>query len=365
MKKWIGLFALFLLLALAACKKDEPQPSPEGFSPTPYTLEIPPFFPPMDIPEDNPLTVEGIELGRNLFWEKQLSGDNTLSCGGCHMPEFGFSDSDQFSTGITGEQGNRQSMALINLGWARDYFWDGRAMTLEDQIREPVPNPIEMNQSWDATLEKLRATEMYPTMYAAAFGDPAISEDRTVKAIAQFLRTMISADSKFDKWKRGEYTLNESEYRGYDQLFLREGGDPEIVQGGEFGADCFHCHTDAGLQFTDYLPHNNGLDSQFTDLGYGGVNGNPLDDGKFKAVTLRNVELTAPYMHDGRFNTLEEVIEHYNSGGLPSETIDPFMKYTDGGLMLSEQSKIDLVNFLKTLTDTSYIHNPAFQDPHE
>jgi cytochrome c peroxidase len=364
-KNLIGFGLALILVSAVACKKNEPVPCPDGFSPTPYVLVIPPFFPPMDIPENNPITVEGVDLGRHLFWEKELSGDNTLSCGSCHLPENGFSDPAQFSTGITGEQGNRQSMALVNLGWARDYFWDGRALTLEDQIREPVPNPIEMNQSWEDALEKLRNSEFYPGMFAAAFGDENITEDRTVMAIAQFLRTMISADSKFDQWKRGEYTLTDSEYRGYDQLFLREGGDPELVQGGEFGADCFHCHTDAGLQFSDYLPHNNGLDSVFADLGYGGVNGNPLDYGKFKAPSLRNVELSAPYMHDGRFNTLEEVIDHYNSGGLPSETIDSFMKYTEGGLMLGEQSKIDLVNFLKTLTDTSFIHNPSFQDPHE
>lgn len=361
---WFPLIAGWLMVS--SCRRDNDVEPVCEVSPTatPYNLEIPPFFPPMDIPDDNPLTVEGVELGRHLFWEVQLSGDNSISCGTCHMPSSSFSDPAAVSTGITGAQGDRNAMALVNLGWARDYFWDGRAMTLEDQVFEPIPNPIEMNQSWPAALEKLRNTEKYPLMYEEAFGTADINVDRSTKALAQFLRTMVSANSKFDKWRRGEATLTESEYRGYD-LFNREGGDPEIVQGGEFGADCFHCHVEAGMQFSDYMPHNNGLDSVFADLGVGGITGNPLEMGKFKTPTLRNVELSGPYMHDGRFTTLEEVIEHYNSGGLPSPTIDPFMKYTEGGLMLNEQSKLDLINFLKTLTDTSFIHNPAFQDPNE
>lgn len=370
MRNATSILVLFSLVVtsgilLQSCRYDTVEPNCEvNANATPYNLEIPPFFPPMDIPADNPLTVEGVELGRHLFWEKQLSGNDMMSCGTCHFPEASFAENTQFSTGITGAVGDRNAMALINLGWARDWFWDGRSKTLEEQVFEPIPNPIEMNQSWSDAIAKLENIEKYPPMYEAAFGTPEINVDRTTKAMASFLRTMISADSKFDQWRRGEYTMTESEFRGYD-LFLREGGDPETVQGGEFGADCFHCHVEAGMQFSDYLPHNNGLDSVFNDLGVGGVTGNPLDFGRFKTPTLRNVELTGPYMHDGRFETLEEVIDHYNSGGLPSTTVDPFMKYTEGGLMLSQQSKDDLLNFLKTLTDTSFIHNPAFQDPNE
>ncbi|NQX92719.1 MAG: cytochrome-c peroxidase [Flavobacteriales bacterium] len=318
----------------------------------------------MNIPADNPLTVEGIELGRFLFWEKDLSEDFSMNCASCHLPEASFSDPEQFSTGVTGAVGTRQSMALVNIGWSTQFFWDGRAMTLEEQIIDPIPNPIEMNLPWPEALDRLRANELYPPMFKEAFGSETIDQDRVTKAIAQFLRTMNSYNSKYDQWKRGEVQfLSDSEFRGYE-LFIKEGGDPEIVENGEFGADCFHCHSEAGLQLSDYLPHNNGLDSIFTDLGYGGVNGNPLDNGKFKTPTLRNVALTAPYMHDGRFETLEEVVDHYDSGGLPSETIDSFMKYTDGGLMLSEVDKIDLINFLHTLTDTSFINNPAFSNPH-
>ena len=175
---------------------------------------------------------------------------------------------------------------------------------------------------------------------------------------------MISADSKFDQWRRGETSLSDEEFAGYE-IFLREGGDPETTPGGQFGGDCFHCHGEAGLQFSDYLFRNNGLDSTFVnDAGLAGVTGMPLDSGRFKTPTLRNVSLTAPYMHDGRFTTLEEVLDHYNTGGVPSSTIDPFMKYTTGGLALSPVQKTHLLAFLETLTDTSFIAASQFQDPH-
>jgi len=321
----------------------------------------------MDIPADNPLTEEGVELGRLLFWETRLSEDNSMSCGSCHLPEVNFADPAQYSTGVTGAVGTRNAMALINLGWASSFFWDGRSPSLEDQIRDPVPHPSEMNLPWPEAVAKLQADgtdTRYPERFFDAFGTTEISEDLVVMAIAQFVRTMISADSKFDRWRRGETDLTDSEYSGY-QMFLREGGDPEEVPGGQFGGDCFHCHGEAGLQFTDHLFHNNGLDPSFEgDPGRASVTGSPLDSGLFRTPTLRNVALSAPYMHDGRFQTLEEVVEHYNSGGVASSTIDPFMKYTTGGLSLAPSQKADLLAFLHTLTDTVFVQNPAFQDPH-
>lgn len=368
--------AVVAMLGLNSCRKSfDLNPPVDDFSETtPYDLEIPPFFPPMDIPleddpstvrdERNPLTVESVELGRFLFWEKKLSADNTISCGSCHFPNKAFSDPNQFSTGVNGAVGTRQAMALFNLGWARDYFWDGRAKTLEDQIEDPVPNPIEMNLPWEEAVEKISNDPIYPSMFDAAFGSSRVTQWRIQKAMASFLRTMISGNSNFDKSRIGQYTFTEQEQRGFD-LFILEGGDPESVQGGQNGADCFHCHGFGDSQFSDYRPHNNGLDSVFTDLGVGGITLNPLDYGKFKTPSLRNVELTAPYMHDGRFNTLEEVVDHYDSGGLPSSTIDAFMKYTTGGLTLPDSDKEALIAFLKTLTDTTFINNPDFQDPHE
>lgn len=338
---------------------------------TPLELEIPPFFPPMDIPEDNPLTEEGVELGRFLFWEKNLSLDASMSCGSCHLPSSSFSDPEPYSEGITGAVGTRNAMVLVNLGWAQNYFWDGRASTLEEQILEPVSHPNEMALPWEDAVERLASGaeslsngKSYPDMFMSAFGTSEINATLVTKAIAQFLRTMVSADSKFDAWRRGEVNLSDDEFAGYE-MFLREGGNPETTPGGQFGGDCFHCHGEAGLQFSDYLFRNNGLDSLFTnDAGLSGVTGNPLDSGKFKTPTLRNVALSGPYMHDGRFQTLEEVIDHYNSGGLPSSTVDPFMKYTTGGLELSPVQKSQLIDFLHTLTDTTFVHAPQFQDPH-
>jgi cytochrome c peroxidase len=320
----------------------------------------------MDIPADNPLTVEGINLGRHLFWETALSLDYSISCGSCHSPEANFSDPDQFSAGVNGALGNRNASAIINLGWSTSFFWDGRALSLEDQIRSPVEHPLEMNVAWEEVEDRLQNEPLsvdYPQMFWDAFGDDVITEDLAVKAIAQFIRTMISSDSKFDRYRRGQTQLTNQEYMGY-QLFLKEGGDPENNPGGEFGADCFHCHGEAGLQFSDYLFHNNGLDPSFEDdPGRVNVTGWPLDSGLFKTPTLRNVSLSAPYMHDGRFVDLEEVVEHYNSGGVPSSTIDPFMKYTTGGLQLAPAQKEALIAFLNTLTDETYINNPDFQDP--
>mgnify|MGYP001989599867 FL=1 len=224
-----------------------------------------------------------------------------------------------------------------------------------------------MNLPWSEAVARLQSDETstaYPEQFFDAFGTTEITPDLVSKAIAQFVRTMVSADSKFDRWRRGEVELTDNEYNGY-QMFLREGGDPEVVPGGQFGTDCFHCHGEAGLQFTDHLFHNNGLDPSFeSDAGHVMVSGNPLDSGKFRTPTLRNIALSGPYMHDGRFETLEEVVDHYNSGGVASSTIDPFMKYTTGGLSLAPSQKEDLIAFLHTLTDTSFVSNPAFSNPH-
>ena len=361
-KTWLWMVLATWSLAGCDCGPDEPV-----WSPTPYDLVIPPFFPPMDVPADNPLTVEGVKLGRMLFWETALSSDRSMSCGSCHLPAHSFSDPAQYSTGVTGAQGTRNAMALINLGWAPSFLWDGRMPTLEDQILDPVQHPDEMNLPWPQAVQRLQADEPgrdYPKLFFDAFGTDEVTPELTVKAVARFVRTMVSSDSKFDLWRRGETELTEEEYNGY-QIFLREGGDPEVVPGGQFGGDCFHCHGEAGMQFTDNLMHNNGLDSVFTaDPGFAGVTGNPLDSGKFRTPTLRNVALSAPYMHDGRFFTLEQVIDHYNTGGVPSSTLDPFMKSEVGGLALAPVQKEALIAFLHTLTDTVFVNNPKFQDPH-
>jgi cytochrome c peroxidase len=369
-----ALFFCLALVVLSSCvredKDPDPLPGPGGggvgtYTPTPYTFVVPPGFPAPAIPADNPFTVEGIELGRFLFYEERLSGDNTQSCASCHGAAFAFTDhGNRFSTGIDGIQGTRNAMPMQNLAWEPRYFWDGRAMTLEEQVLMPVVDPIEMHEQWPDAIAKLEADEAYPTLYARAFGTPGISVDRTAKAMAQFLRTMVSWNSPFDKFMRGEGTLPIDAQLGF-QLTTLEGGFPPDVLGGQGGADCFHCHPSGGGRFTDGILRNNGLDpeSLWDDLGLGALTGQPQDRAKFKTPSLRNVALTAPYMHDGRFQTLDEVIEHYNSGGHPSPTIDPNMKFTTGGLQLTPAKKAQLIAFLNTLTDMEFVNNPAFQDP--
>ncbi len=304
-------------------------------------------------------------MGKHLFWEKKLSRNNIVSCGACHFPSASFSDNARFSVGLNGDLTDRNSMPLVNMAWQNDFFWDGREVSLEDQLFEPVRNPIEMDLTWPEAEERIGSDPNYQDMFLAAFGTPCVDSVRITKAIAQFVRTMISGRSRFDRaYRYGELQLTQSELRGLE-LFLAEGGDPNIYPGGQNGGDCFHCHGGGLVQFTDFQFHNNGIDSVFSDLGRGGVTGNWFEEGHFKTPTLRNIALTAPYMHDGRFETLHEVVEHYNSGGHPSPTLDPLMKFEGEGLGLSPQDVDDLVNFLESLTDEEFVNNPDFQDPHE
>ncbi|HRH39495.1 MAG TPA: cytochrome-c peroxidase, partial [Flavobacteriales bacterium] len=247
----LSLLMVAIVSMMAACKPDKtPDDTSAGGGgttvvTTPYALQVPANFPPMEIPEDNQMTVEGVTLGRYLFYEEKLSGNNTQSCGSCHAPAFCFSDNGhQFSLGIDGMPGTRNSMALQNLGWGARFFWDGRAMTLEDQILQPVENPIEMHETWPNAVADLQADPAYVTLFNNAFGG-SIDKYKAAKAIAQFLRTMISGNSRFDQFQRGEITLNTDEQLGI-LLTQQEGGDPGLGLGGQWGADCFHCHPHGG-----------------------------------------------------------------------------------------------------------------------
>jgi len=326
---------------------------------TPYDLEIPSLFsenllPPV-IPNDNPLTVEGIQLGRKLFYEPLLSGDNSQSCSNCHSPTTAFTDTNQFSTGIDNISGDRNSMPIFNVAWNYNgnFFWDGRASSVEDQAFGPVVNPIEMHESWPNAVAKLQSDNAYPDLFKKAFGTNIIDSILVSKAIAQFERTLISSNSKFDRFLMYQESLSSSELSGYD-IFMDENA-----------GDCFHCHGDpTNPLWTDNQFHNNGLDASFIDQGLGGVNGNPNDIGKFKTPSLRNLAFTAPYMHDGRFATLDEVIAHYSTGLVYSSTIDPLMKnIAVGGAQLTPQEMTDLKAFLLTLTDSSFITNSNFSQP--
>ncbi|MES2800467.1 MAG: cytochrome c peroxidase [Bacteroidota bacterium] len=357
--KYLFFFLIGTILVIA-CRREKVH-----HDPTPYVLAIPSHFPEMQIPADNPMTVEGVELGRFLFYEKKLSGDNTMSCATCHGFSSGFSDPNQFSTGIDGIQGNRNSMALINLGYQNFFFWDGRAMTLEDQILAPVPNPIEMHQEWSAAVAKLNADVTYRNRFFKAFGEEGIDSIKVSKAIAQFLRTLISGESKFDVMYKfinsGPSSLNSEEQAVLSTVTPEEWGGYDLFKSLN-GADCFHCHNGSLMQVQGFS--NNGLDATFTDLGRGSITGNPNDNGKFKIPTLRNIAYTAPYMHDGRFATLDEVIEHYSTGIHPSATIDPLIEYAfQGGVQLDADEKNLLKQFLLTMSDQKFINNPAFKDP--
>jgi cytochrome c peroxidase len=263
-----------------------------------------------------------------------------------------YTDSNRFSTGIDGSVGNRNGMAIINLGYSYAFFWDSRSVTLEEQALDPVTNPIEMNAKWPDVLIKLNADEEYRQQFKIAFGVDEIDSTEVTKALAQFERTMLSANSKFDKFLRQEDTLTDSEQRGRT-IFDTE------------RADCFHCHGTRLLM--GFANQNNGLQQVMTDLGVGGENGNPMDIGKFKPPTLRNIALTGPYMHDGRFETLEEVIEFYNSGvNQNSPNVSPIMLKNNrpgGTLNLTQQEKDDLLAYLLTFTDEDFITNPNFMAP--
>jgi len=327
--------------------------SVERYFATPSSLDIPKLFEdnilaPV-IPIDNPQTVEGIALGKKLFFDPILSIDNTLACVDCHAPENAFTDSDKFSDGVDGIFGNRNSMPLFNLAWNYDekFFWDGNTFSLEHQAFVPVTDPFEMKSNWTDVESKLQQHAEYPSLFEKAFGASNIDSSLVTKAIAQFERTLISANSKFDKFLLGELNLSPEELNGFN-VFMDEAK-----------GDCFHCHgSDKNPLWTDNIFHNNGLDETFADLGLGAVTGDPADNGKFKSPSLRNLEFTAPYMHDGRFASLDDVINHYSQGLKNSSTIDPLMKKVDqGGVGLTDKDKADLKAFLLSLSDYDFINS--------
>lgn len=352
---------VFILISilLFSCKKNE-----VDMSITPYELKIPSHFPAMPIPGDNPMSVEGVELGRKLFYDTRLSLDNSISCASCHNQANGFSDHNQFSIGVNGTVGVRQSMSLVNLGWQSAYFWDGRAETLEEQVLHPVSDPIEMNQSWSATAKKLNAVEEYQNEFYRVFKVLNFDSTHISKAIAQFLRTLISGQSKYDVMYKyqNNLPLNSFEQQLFSEVSNEEWAGMDLFFSLTNG-DCLHCH-DGPLMEVQGLFSNNGLDDEFSDMGRMDVTGNPNDEGKFKVPSLRNIEHTAPYMHDGRFSNLDEVINHYSFGVVESPTIDPMMEFShQGGVQLDAQEHQLIKAFLKTFTDHEFLNNPNFSDP--
>ncbi len=367
------LVLLLFVVLITSCREDPP---PEPHYPTPYEILIPYGFPTkLNIPANNPMTVEGIELGRYLFYDGRLAGrthaDSLMSCATCHIQansfECGISHpvfTGGFTFGLKGKPTPHLMLPLVNLVWNNNgYLWNGkisennpdpRFRNLEDLVWMGVTAEHEMAGDTTRTKELIGSIPGYFDLFLKAFGTPDVTMDRIAKAIAQFVRTMISSNSRFDQYLRGEYQLTPAELRGF-VLFTTEEG-----------ADCFHCHGGSGNPlFTTNLFYNNGKDTEFNDpLDRFSITQNPSDIGAYKATTLRNIELTGPYMHDGRFSTLEEVIEFYSHHVQNSTYIDPLMHHVaNGGTQLTPGEKADLIAFIRTLRDDQFLNDPAYSRP--
>lgn len=377
-KPWGIIGGIVLMAGLLSCEHEPDEPS--GHTPTPYQLEIPPFFPTMlNIPADNPLTVEGIELGRYLFYDGRLSGrtepDSMMTCGTCHVQEVSFEcgiNNPRFPgghpMGLTGIPTPHYMTPMINLVWnSNGYFWNGMIhssnpdparRTLEDVVYMGVIAPHEMRGDSNRTKAMIQSIPGYPELFEKAFGSKTVTFKNIARAIAQFVRTLNSSNSKFDRYLLGQAQLSPAELRGY------------VIFSTETGGDCFHCHGGSGNPlFTTNLFYNNGKDSVFTGANFDprdrfAFTGDPQDIGAYKAPTLRNLAFTAPYMHDGRFKTLDEVIEFYSSGVVMSPYISPLMHHApNGGAQLNTLQKADLKAFLLSLTDSVLVTAPELSRP--
>ncbi len=340
------------LAPAAACNKNE-VPVPDT-----YTLQVPAHFPAPPAFDDNPLSEVGVELGRLLFYDKRLSGNNKISCGTCHRQDLAFSDALALAnTGISGQTLHRTAPALINLAWANNgLFWDGGSTNLESQAFGPLTSPDEMGQNLAELVAELNAVSDYVSRFRQVFKDE-IKSAYIVRALAQFQRTFISGSARYDKYvnKVPGVQLSPTELQGLSLIQQK----------------CQGCH--AGALFTDDDYHNNGLDADFSDDSHEGIyqgrsriTYNPTDLGKFKTPTLRNVMLTAPYMHDGRFATIEAVLDHYSNGVQVSPTTDPLVMQNGGtaGIPLTITEKLAIIAFLHALTDTEFTANKKLSNPH-
>lgn len=326
------LWVVGVLLLVSSCKPDSTTVQPSSFT----GFERPEHFPaPVYNFKNNPVSKEGFELGRKLFYDPILSSTGNISCGSCHHQEAGFSDpGKEFSTGVNGKSGKRNSPALSNLAWYPSFMADGGINHIEVMPVAPITDSLEMSNSMADVMTRLNGSLAYRKLFKAAFDVDSISDQKLLYALAQFMSMMVSAESKFDQQILGKNVFSQSEKRGYSI----------------FKQNCASCHS--GVLTTDFSFKNNGLDLMSADIGRARVTQNEADRGKFKVPSLRNVELSYPYMHDGRFNTLEEVVNHYTVGiqatpNLATELSQP--------IVLSEQDKQDLIKFLTTLTDYNYI----------
>ena len=315
-------------------------------------------------PASNRVTDWGATLGRVLFYDKTLSINNTIACASCHKQASGFSDNQAFSAGFAGGLTGRNSMCLINAKYYPDgkFFWDERAATLEDQTLMPIQNAVEMGMNLDTLVNRLKTKAHYPYLFQKTFGDQTINSDRISKALAQFVRSIISYQSKFDIGRAQVTPPQNPVQTPYPNFTAQENLGKQLFFSPQ--TNCAACH---GTEtFTAPLPKNNGLENPSVDRGVGGITNIPVQVGEFKVTSLKNIELTAPYMHDGRFTTLDQVIEHYNSGIQPNPNLAPQLRNPDGTprrLNLTTQEKAALVAFLKTLTDVAVTTDVKFSNP--
>jgi cytochrome c peroxidase len=311
-------------------------------SPEQTLVNVPSDFPQLPVPQDNKLTPEKIALGKKLFYDKRLSRTEEVSCGSCHLQENAFADPNALSIGVHGLKGNRNAPTLANMAYNTSFFWDGGVPTLEQQAIGPIMNPVEMDMTLSEVVTRLAADPEYVEMFSRAFNTTP-SPGTVTRAIASFVRTLVSGNSRYDRFNRGDSSaLNASEKRGLN-LFLSE------------RAECFHCHI--GYNLSNNTFKNNAFIGALPDSGRAKITENPADLGKFKVPTLRNIALTAPYMHDGSLATLEEVIEHYTTLSRAHGNLDPNIH----PLTLSAQDKADLIALLKSFTDDEFINNPSFK----
>lgn len=328
-------------LFFSSCKgKEKAEPAPaDDFG----------FVKPADFPapvydfKDNKVTREGFELGRQLFYDPILSKNNTISCGTCHKQYGAFADpGHDVSHGIHDQQGTRNSPPIFNTAWWPTFFWDGGVVHIEQQPMGPITNPLEMDETLAGVVEKLKKHTQYPAMFRAAYGSDTITTQGIMRAMAQFMGMMVSNQSKYDKVKRGEATFTADEQAGYNL----------------FKANCATCHTEP--LFTDFSYSNNGLDTVFTDEGRKRITNNNGDLGKFKVPSLRNIERTFPYMHNGKFLTLNGVVDHYVNRIKQSPTLDSRLQTP---IQLTPQQQQQLILFLHTLTDYTFINDKRFSEP--
>lgn len=353
------LAVMFAVISVACKKNDDPGVKAGDAAATPIQWKKPAHFPdPVYDLSRNPLTREGVELGRFLFYDGILSRTNQIGCGTCHQQEAAFTHhGHELSHGVDDLLGTRNSPSIQNLAWNPSFFWDGGVHDLDLVPFNPVENPVEMDETVKNVIIKLQNTPLatakmrvdYPLMFKKAFGDEQITSERMMKALSQFMLSLVSAESRYDYYRLGDQSaLTVEEQRGM----------------AIFRSKCGSCHE--GELFTDYSFRNNGLiPSGADDQGRFGITANPADRYKFKVPSLRNVGLTAPYMHDGRYHSLQEVLDHYSDSIHPSATLDSALNRPGQkpGISLTATEKQSIIAFLATLSDGHFIRNKQFSDP--